>query len=542
MHVNEKSGANPVSLQRNEVSEINHSKQISSESRLQDEGNFDITKKETTIRSSMISETKNISIEIIRGTTAREMDQFLQSLEKNINFKGTVLIQRKGITILSKGYGEAKEGILNTPQTAFQIASTSKQFTAVAILKLMEKGTIKDLNDPINLYLPENLRSEKFNNISVHQLLSHSSGLPNNFDLGDFKIAKVTAEENGGIFKPTKEELIGFIQQSNLPNYFNLKEFRDAKFTAESEGKIFQPTLAEVNSYKVKAYQRLKEEGKNEPPPYYSNNNYYLLGAIIEEQSKKSYGDFIVQDVIPKKMISTGYYGDEGQQKIVTAEGSHLNANGDSLLPSQPTPAQEAYSAGGLYSSAEDLAVWNKALYQGNIISKESLELMFKDYGVSDDGQHFGYGTFIEDSDQKKYLTSGTLPGLVKSQVSISLESGDSIILLANNFDVPEIWIRNTLEQILKGIKPVSIINPDQISGFPENVYFNNPEGNALHQFIREGDKLYVISNGNRDPLIPLSDGTYINVKWGTNWRFENDQVIAQNAFGKTIGSLTRVA
>lgn len=92
------------------------------------------------------------------------------------HFSGVVLVARNGDILHAKGYGIASEGSLNDVNTAFHVASVTKQFTAAAIMQLVEAGTI-DPGSSINSYLPEEYRAPVWNDVHVHHLLSHSSGI-----------------------------------------------------------------------------------------------------------------------------------------------------------------------------------------------------------------------------------------------------------------------------------------------------------------------------------------------------------------------------
>lgn len=103
-------------------------------------------------------------------------------------FSGTVLISSKENILLQKGYGYANEQykILNTVDTKYRIGSYTKQFTAVAILRLYENGAL-GIEDSIKKYIPEYNYSD---NITIHNLLSHTSGIPNHTDFEEYSISE----------------------------------------------------------------------------------------------------------------------------------------------------------------------------------------------------------------------------------------------------------------------------------------------------------------------------------------------------------------
>ena len=108
---------------------------------------------------------------------ASKIDNFLAALATQDQFSGSVLVAKDGQVVLSKGYNLAdREHVLpNTPQMAFRIGSLTKQFTAMAILQLQQMGKL-DVQDPICDYLQDCPVAWK--SITIHQLLTHISGIP----------------------------------------------------------------------------------------------------------------------------------------------------------------------------------------------------------------------------------------------------------------------------------------------------------------------------------------------------------------------------
>ncbi|MGB9632217.1 MAG: serine hydrolase domain-containing protein, partial [Chloroflexaceae bacterium] len=108
---------------------------------------------------------------------AAQIDAYLQELSDAGTFSGAVLVARDGALILRQGYGMAsiEHGVPNTPETRFRISSLTKAFTAMAVLQLQDAGRLR-LTDPIKLYL--STCPEQWRGITLHQLLTHTSGIP----------------------------------------------------------------------------------------------------------------------------------------------------------------------------------------------------------------------------------------------------------------------------------------------------------------------------------------------------------------------------
>ena len=160
-------------------------------------------------------------------------------------FSGAVLLARDGQPIVSRGYGMAniEHGVPNTPQTVFRLGSVTKQFTAMAVVMLQERGKLS-VNDPICKYLAD--CPPAWQPITIKNLLTHTAGIPNYTEFPDF--VKTAAVDT------TPAELTS--------------RFRD---------KPLQFALGEKYAY--------------------SNSGYYLLGTIIERASGKAYADFLQENI-----------------------------------------------------------------------------------------------------------------------------------------------------------------------------------------------------------------------------------------------------
>jgi CubicO group peptidase (beta-lactamase class C family) len=116
-----------------------------------------------------------------RRTTVREVsdsrfDAYLREMERKEHFTGVALIMREEEIVHAKGYGAATDSTANDVDTRFHVGSITKQFTAAAIMQLAEMGVVK-LDSSINTYLPAQYRSPKWDAVTLHHLLSHTSGI-----------------------------------------------------------------------------------------------------------------------------------------------------------------------------------------------------------------------------------------------------------------------------------------------------------------------------------------------------------------------------
>lgn len=266
-----------------------------------------------------------------QSNLSHKLSKYMKAQNEVNGFSGTVLITRKDTVLLREAYGLADYGwnIKNTRDTKFQLASVTKQFTAAAILQLVEKGKLS-LDDKLNQFFPD---YPKADSVTIHMLLSHSSGLSLGFK--DLALSTISADSAYNEIKKIPYE--------------------------------FSPGT------------------KSE----YSNIGYYLLGKIIEKVSGEKYAVFLKKNIFEKVGMKNTGISNNDSIILKKAEVYHHTENG---LAHNPYINWE-FNVGhdGAYSTVEDLALWDKALYGTAILSKEMKNRMFTSYNK----QSFGYGFLI---------------------------------------------------------------------------------------------------------------------------------------------------
>lgn len=268
-----------------------------------------------------------------------EIDTTLADLSQVDIFTGSVLIGRQGTVLLSQGYGLADrmQVIPNTPQTRFRLGSVTKQFTAMAILILESQGKLS-VQDPICNYFTECPAAWK--TITIHHLLTHTSGIPNFTSLEGYLGTRAT---------PSAPEQ-------------TIARFKDLPLD-------FQP--GEIWNY--------------------SNSGYVALGYIIEQVSSQSYEDFLQQSIFtPLNLHDTGY--DHNSDTLAIGYQDMY-----SVLPADYIDMSIPYAAGGLYSTVEDLYRWEQSLSTEQLVPRIFLDKMFAPYATMPDsgGWAYGYGWLI---------------------------------------------------------------------------------------------------------------------------------------------------
>lgn len=303
------------------------------------------------------------------------IDARLAALYDGAPFRGAVLAARQGEVIVSRGYGlaDTDAATANTPQTRFRLGSITKPITALALLMLQAAGRV-DVSQPVCAYLPE--CPAAWARITLHHLLSHTSGIP------DFT--------------------------------------RFADFTSTSS----QPTTP------ADTLVRFADHPLDFAPGTawgYSNSNYIVLGVVIEQVTGQPYASYVQEAIFaPLGMDDSGYdtmeeglavgYRPDGR----AAEFVHMS------IP---------FAAGGLYSTVEDLYTLDRALVAGDLLPDDLRAQMWTAHAaIPGPGpeQGYGYGWVIAEGPQGKVVSHhGSIEGF-SAGLRHYLEPDVLIVALSN--------------------------------------------------------------------------------------------------------------
>lgn len=285
---------------------------------------------------------------------SQKLDTYLNTLQSTDNFHGSVLVAQNKKIILDKGYGKSdfEQNIQNTPNTTFPIGSMTKQFTAMAIMQLVERGLIS-VSDPISKYIPD---FPNGNIITIENLLTHSSGIVNCTD---------------------------------LPQFWNMS----------------QDSLKDINKV-IDLFKNKPLEFKPGTNFSYSNSGYILLGYIITKVSGMSYGDYLQKNIFqPLDMKNTGL-GYKGTEKMYSSTG--YSGYLDVYPVSDEITLSGAYGAGCLYSTTEDLYKWDRALYTEKMVKQSTLDNIFSNHiEMAPSGPYYGYGWMLTSGKYGKEIYHG---------------------------------------------------------------------------------------------------------------------------------------
>lgn len=258
-----------------------------------------------------------------------KVDAFVQSELLRQHIPGAALgVYRDGKLTWAQGYGLANVewDAAVTPDTIFQSGSVGKQFTATAVMMLVEEGKV-GLDDPVNKYFPD--APEAWKEIKIHNLLSHTSGL------GEY--------ETGARTKP------------GGPFYMRLDYSED------------------------ELYKRITEMPMDFKPGQdwsYRNTNYVLLGILIHKVTGKFYGDFLQERIFrPLGMSRTRIISEE--DIIPRRSSGYRLVKGELKNQEWVSPSLNSTADGALYFTVEDLQKWDAALYTEKLLKKASLDRMW---------------------------------------------------------------------------------------------------------------------------------------------------------------------
>jgi CubicO group peptidase (beta-lactamase class C family) len=312
------------------------------------------------------------------------MEAYLGSLHQQGRLNGAVLVRRHGQTVLERAYGAADRasGRPNTPETIYQIASISKQFTAAAILLLQEVGALS-IHERLQTWAPGGPAG--WEAITLHHLLTHTSGIGHWQDLPEVNLFAPT----------TRERLLDSIRRHPL-------KFAPGAWWA------------------------------------YSSPAYALLAHIVEEVTGEPYASFLQRRLFqPLGMASAG----AGNQPP-HPDRQALGYAGADRSPSVELDTV-LLGAGDIWATTGDLARWDAALVAPGLLSVASLLAMFSPHVATPEGfvgapaMAYGYGWVIGELDGRRLrFHTGDNAGF--RAINLCLPDDDTIIILLSNDEIDD--------------------------------------------------------------------------------------------------------
>ncbi len=269
----------------------------------------------------------------------QKIDRIMEARATSHEFNGTVLVAQRGRVIYERAFGFAnlEWNIPNGLRTKFEIGSMTKQFTALLVLQFVNQGRLK-LDGHIADYLPY-YRQDTGRRVTVYQMLSHTSGIPNFLALP------------------------GFLEGAASRTKYSVEDFARKYCSGDLQ---FEPGSKFA----------------------YSNSGYFLLGAILEQVSGQSFEQLLKERILsPLRMNDSGY---AHRAPILAHRASGYERTAEGLRNARFYDMSIPFAAGAMYSTVEDLYRWDQALYTDRLLPAKMRDLLFRPNLES-----YGYGWAI---------------------------------------------------------------------------------------------------------------------------------------------------
>jgi CubicO group peptidase (beta-lactamase class C family) len=310
---------------------------------------------------------------------ADPVDEFVRSEMQRQHIPGvSVLVSRNGKIVRAQGYGfsNVELEVQVKPETVFQSGSVGKQFTATAVMMLVEEGKI-NLDDPITRFLKG--APATWNQVTIRELLSHTAGF------------------------------------TDYPKSFDFrKDYTEAELLKIVEGVPL--AFAPGNKWS------------------YSNLGYLTLGIIIHQVTGKFYGDFLQERIFKPLDMATTRIISEADIVPNRSSGYRL-VKGELKNQEWVSPTLNTTADGSLYFSILDLAKWDAALYGDKLLKHSSLEQMWTVTPLKDgkpNSGRYGFGWFISTKNGHHVIEHGGAWQGFKSQISRYIDDSLTVVVLAN--------------------------------------------------------------------------------------------------------------
>ena len=335
--------------------------------------------------------------EAITGKVSFKLDSLLQRINKRHDFHGSILVAKNKKIVYNNQIGFADFGKKKslTPSPMYQLASLSKQFTAAAIMLLHERSQIQ-LTDMVNKYFPD----FPYENVTIKNLLNHTGGLPKYFWVAEHKWNQEKA--------PTNNDMMNLLETSSVQRFFK-------------SGRNFD----------------------------YSNTGYVVLASIVEKVSGMRFGTFLKKNIFdPLGMKDSFVYSFENDMVKTNQLIGYRLYRGWRHLKINATVNDAIVGDKNVFSTSEDLYKWTIGLNSGNLISQESLNLMYsKGETVYGRKVPYGFGFRIDAKGPKIVYHHGKWNGF--STGLTQYPEDDLVIIILEHTSYNSI---KTLNEIVKQI------------------------------------------------------------------------------------------
>lgn len=308
---------------------------------------------------------------------SQKLDSLLTRINKRNDFHGSLLVAKNGKVLYSNqiGYTDFSKKELIDETSVFQLASVSKQFTAVAIMMLYERNLLQ-LTDNVKDYFPD----FPYENVTIKNLLNHTAGLPKYFWIAEHKWKQKKA--------PTNSEMMSLLESSNVQGYFK-------------PGCNFD----------------------------YSNTNYFVLASIVEKISGSNFSNFLKKNIFdPLEMKNSFVYSFENDSIKANQLDGYRVYRGWKHLKINATVNDAVVGDKNVYATSEDLFKWTLGLNNGKLLSKKSLDLMYaKGETIYGKEIPYGFGFRIDAEDENTIYHYGKWNGF---STGLTQYSEDDLVVI----------------------------------------------------------------------------------------------------------------
>lgn len=411
---------------------------------------------------------------------ASQFDAFIDNYYKSGEPGGVALISKNGRVIYRRAFGMAnlEQNATMRPDAVFSIASMTKQFTAVAVLQQVEKGTIA-LSDTVGKFLPDFPQALK--GISIEQLLAHTAGVSN-----AKSIASLLAQGRGWL---SAAQVVA---------------------TFKDEPLDFAP-------------------GTNWS---YSNSGYQLLGYIVEKVTGEPFPEFIEKTLLKPAGMEHSLWGND--MRVIAGRASPYLFTRNGFENAMNPNVQIAWAAGAIQSTADDLFNWNQSLKSGKLLSKPMLEKAWtpatlRDGTVTD----YGFGWYIGQLQGSPLVEhGGNMGGYMSHAIYLPREDVLVVVLLnSRGKRLPEL-IATDLAAAAIG-RPLAM-NPiplaDDVARSVAGVYRNKSNAEVTIS-VENGKLFYQRRGGPRFGLTPYATDKFMFDNTSTIGEAQRDRSGAVTGF-----------
>ena len=400
-----------------------------------------------------------------------EYDKILSEQFKPGETGCAALVAKNGQVIYRKAFGMAdlELNVPMQPEMVFRIGSITKQFTAIAILQLMEQGKLS-LQDEITKFIPDYPMNG--HSITIEHLLTHTSGIKSYTDVPEFQKYMRTD------MKP--EEVIDLIKSNPM------------EFAPGTKWK-------------------------------YNNSGFFLLGYIIEKVSGQTYQEYLQENFFTPLGMTSSCYGDDS--KIIKLRASGYQPGSKGPVNADYMSMYLHYAAGSVMSTVDDLYKWHRAVHSYMLVEKETLEMAHTPYRLSDGkSTGYGYGWFLSHLQGSPTIEhGGGINGYLTNSVYLPDEDVFVALFSNNNGKAPEFSsLKMAALAIGKPLKTTEMKLSETALNEFQGIYVNDM-GREAKIVLEDGKLTLFRSGGSRRKMTPVERDVFRMENSFTTVKFSRD-------------------